>query len=104
MGAKRTSSTVVPTSRPISIRRGRFSGGSFISATVAVAPKGTEVSGCRAGEMLIGSPLWQHRFDKDGFGQCAAQGDPRIADQADDVGLAAEQFDLLFLAQAQLAQ
>jgi len=37
----------VPTKSPISIRRGRFSGGSFISATVAVVPSATEVSGRR---------------------------------------------------------
>src|SRR6185436_16057673 len=100
MGAKRTNSTAVPTSRPISIRRGRLSLGSFISATVAVVPNGTEVSGCRAGGVIIWSRLRQNGFDEDGFSQFAAKGDTRVADQADDVCLAAEQFDLLFLAQA----
>src|SRR5258705_3117722 len=92
MGAKRTSSTGVPTSRPISIKRGRLSGGSLISATVAVAPKATEVSGWRAAGIRLGS-RGREGFDQDGLGQLFADTQARIADLADQAGLACGQLD-----------
>lgn len=45
-----------------------------------------------------------NRLDEDGFGQFLAEADPRVADLADDVGLAAEQFDFLLLTQAHFTQ
>ena len=44
-GAKRTSSTGVPTSRPISRRRARFSGATWICVTMPALPAASEVSG-----------------------------------------------------------
>jgi hypothetical protein len=39
----------VPTSNPISINHARLPDGTLICATVATAPRGTEVSGWEAG-------------------------------------------------------
>src|SRR6266568_4833322 len=103
MGAKRTSSTGVPTSRPISIKRGRLSGGSLISATVAVAPKATDVSGWRASAIGLDGRGGES-FDEDGFRQFFADAQAGIADLADEAGLAGEQLDFLLLAETHLAQ
>lgn len=45
-----------------------------------------------------------NRLDKDGFGELLADAQARIAHLADEIGLAAEKFDDLFLAQTHFAQ
>lgn len=48
---------------------------------------------------------WQRqRFDDDLFGQTAADAQAGIANLADEIGLTAEEFDLLFFAKAHFAQ
>src|SRR5579883_1071479 len=91
IGAKRTNSTGVPTSRPISMRRGRLAGGSLISATVAVEPRLTDVRGCVAAAMGSGHFLQGRlqRGDQDGFGQFRADAEARVADETDEIAFPA---------------
>src|ERR1039458_2684337 len=85
------------------MRRGRLSGGSLISVTVAIVPTATELSGWGASD-INGSCLGEDRLHQNGFGQFFAQGETGIADQADDIGFAAQEFDALLLTQAEFAQ
>src|SRR5256885_5948130 len=105
MGAKRTSSTCVPTSNPISMRRGRFSGGNLISATVATVPRGTVVRGWTAATIKnqrLGSG--GDGLDNDGFRQFFANAEPRVTNLANQIGFARQQFDCLLLTEAKLSQ
>jgi hypothetical protein len=98
MGAKRTSSTFVPTSSPISMRRGRLAGERLISATVAVVPKATEVSGWSGADMIL--TRFAQGFDENGLGQVLTQSDAGIADLADQTRMPADEANALLLAQA----
>src|SRR6185436_11360351 len=76
-GAKRTNSTGVPTSRPISKTRARCSDGILISVTMAREPTSSEVSGCEAADILRGEPLRFDLLDPDKIGQPRTQAEPR---------------------------
>src|SRR5262245_19292126 len=99
------SSMGVPTKRPISRRRPRWSAGTLISVTVAVLPARREASGCvSAGMALRHLKRGGNGLDEDGFGQLPAQSQPRVADLADHIDVCADERDLLFLNQPHLAQ
>src|ERR1035438_4818106 len=86
------------------MRRGRLSGGSLISATVAVVPTATELSGWRASGIKVSGGGGGQRLYQNGPGQFFTQGEAGIADQADDIGFATQEFDALLLAEAKFAQ
>ena len=54
--------------------------------------------------MLYTCPGWPERLDHDDFGQLLADREASIANLADEVSLAGEQFDDVVLAEAELAQ
>src|SRR6187551_2215545 len=82
--------------------RGRLAGGRLISATVAVVPKATEVSGWRASG--IGSTGFAQRFDENGFCQVRAESNAGVADLANQAGMPADETDALFLAHPHFAE
>jgi hypothetical protein len=53
---------------------------------------------------LLGDFLLGERLDEDFFGQTGADAEAGVADLANDVGLAAEEFDFLFFAEAHFAE
>jgi hypothetical protein len=86
------------------MRRGRFSGGNLISATVAVVPTATELNGWGAsGIKVLGGGRGQ-RFNQNGPGQFFTQGEAGVANLAYNIGFAAQEFDALLLAEAEFAQ
>jgi len=88
--------------QPISMRRGRLSGGSLISATVAVVPTATELSGWGASD-INSSGVSGNGSTKMALASFRS-GEPGIANLADDIGFAAQQFDALLLAEAKFTQ
>src|SRR5689334_11161416 len=82
--------------------RGRLAGGRLISATVAVLPKATKVSGWRASG--IGSTGFAQRFDEDGFCQVLAESNAGVADLANQAGMPADEADALLFAEAHFAE
>jgi len=84
------------------MRRGRLAGETLISATVAVVPKATEVSGCRAGDMA--STEFTHGLNEDGFRQILTQCDTGIADLTNQTRMAADEADALFLTHTHFAE
>src|SRR5882672_2184204 len=105
-GAKRTTSTGVPTSRPISMRRALAAAGSLISATTAGVPTASALSGWRA-SLISGTAsgvMGRHRLNHDGIGEFLGETEPGVADLANDIRRVADEADVLFFAQAHLAK
>jgi len=72
--------------------------------TVAVAPMETEVKGWEEADIMSRrGEFGGERLDQDAFRQLLADAEAGVADLADVIGLAAEKFDALFLAEPQLA-
>ena len=76
----------------------------MISETVPALPTAREVSGWLSSGIALGRDLSVERFDEDVLGQFRAEPKASVADQANEIWMAAEQFDALLLAKAQLAQ
>src|SRR5215471_21442506 len=106
-GAKRTSSTGVPWSRPISMRRALEAAGSLISATTAGVPTARALSGWRAVVVMSGAVRFAvggHALHHDLFGELLGDSQPGVANLADDIGGMADQADVLLLAQTHLPE
>jgi hypothetical protein len=54
--------------------------------------------------MASGRLLGGQSFDEDGFGQLAADAEAGVADLANDIGMAAQQFDALLFAKTEFSQ
>jgi hypothetical protein len=86
-----------------SIKRDRFAGVTLISATVAVVPNATEVSGWRPAGMAS-QGRGRQGLDKDGIRELFADPQPRIANLANETRLPRHQLDFLLLAKTHLAK
>jgi hypothetical protein len=76
----------------------------LISETVPALPTAREVSGWLSSGITLGRDLSVERFDEDVLGQFRAEPEAGVADQANEIWMAAEQLDTLLLAKAQLAE
>ena len=76
----------------------------MISETVPALPTAREVSGWLSSGITLCRDLSVERFDEDVLGQFRAEPEAGVADQANEIWMAAEQFDALLFAKAQLAE
>jgi hypothetical protein len=77
----------------------------LIWATTPEEPTARAVSGCKGADIGSGGLLGgAHRLDPDGLGEISADAEADVADLANDVGVAADELDLLIFAEAHFAE
>jgi len=76
----------------------------LISETVPALPTAREVSGWLSSGITLCRDSSVERFDQDVLGQFRAEPETGVTDQTNEIRMAAEEFDALLLAKAQLAE